>query len=175
MRNNRRPKDELLEYESYLYGDYGVEEVIDILEYYLNDEDEGFDEFVDEYYPYLPNDFSIEDMYRMYDDFKSVRGAEYYTEDGETYLELSDRHVLWEINADIDNYTYWDIADKAIDAFEQEYDVSDVGYAGRSGRHVVCPATWENLVRYDELVAGMKECQQDFIDYINSNYGEYEE
>ena len=78
---------------------------------------------------------------------------------------------MWEIDADIDSWEYWDIADGFINRFEEEYDVSDVGYAGRSGRHLVCPDTWKNVVRYDDLVAGAEKYQQDFIDYINTNYG----
>lgn len=144
-----------------------------MMEYYYDEDENSYAEFIEEvlnYYP--PYDFDNADAMQIYDDFTMGPPIEYYSWDGETYLELSDDPIMWSINADIDNVTYWEIADEFIDKFEQEYDISGVGYAGRSGRHVVCPDNWENVVRYDELVAGMQKYQKEFIDYINSNYGE---
>lgn len=121
------------------------------------------------YYP--PYDFDDEDVIQIYGDFIFARNVDYYSWDNEVWLELSDDRILWDIDADINEATYWMIAGNFIDKFEEEYGVSGVIYAGRSGRHVLCPNTWENVVRYDDLVVGMEQCQKDFIDYINSNYG----
>ena len=172
MRNNSISKDELYEVEAQLYDEYGtVEDVLETMEEY-SDGYNGLAEFIrevlDYYYPY---DFTAADALQIYKDFAAIGEVKYY--DG--YLELSDDHIMWKINADIDEYEYWTLADAFLEQFEKDYNVSDVGYLGRSGRHVVCPDTWENVLRYDELVAGMEKCQQEFIDYINSNYGEYEE
>ena len=164
-----KTKDELFDVESQLYDEYGtVEYVLDTIEEYY-DEETGYAEFIEEvldyYYPY---DFDESDAVQIHNDFASIGEVKYY----EGYLELSDDHIMWEIDANIDEYTYYMLADEFIREFEKDYDVSEVSYLGRSGRHVVCPDTWENVVRYDELVAGMQKYQQEFIDYINSNYEE---
>ena len=164
-----KTKDELFDVESQLYDEYGtVENVLSVIEEYY-DEETGYAEFIEEvldyYYPY---DFDESDAMQIYNDFASIDEVKYY----EGYLELSDDHILWEIDANIDDVTYWKLADAFISDFEKDYDVSEVSYLGRSGRHVVCPDNWENVVRYDELVDGMQKYQQEFIDYINSNYGE---
>lgn len=168
-----KTKDKLFDVESWLYDEYGsIDEVVETMEYYYDEEENSYEEFIEEvlnYYP--PYDFTDEDAIQIYDDFAMGPPIEYYSWDGETYIELSDRPVMWSINADIDNVTYWEIADEFIDKFEQEYDISGVGYVGRSNRHLVCPNTWENVVRYDDLVVGAEKYQQEFIDYINSNYG----
>ena len=168
MRNNRIPKDELFNVEAQLYDEYGtVEDVLETIEEY-SDGYNGLAEFIREVLDYYsPYDFTAADAMQIYKDFASIGEVTYY--DG--YIELSDDHIMWDIDADIDKETYYMLADGFIDQFEAEYNVSDVGYAGRSGRHLVCPNTWENVVRYDDLVAGAKEYQQEFIDYINSNYG----
>lgn len=163
-----KTKDELFDVESQLYDEYGtVEDVLDTIEEYY-DEETGYAGFIEEvldyYYPY---DFDESDAMQIYNDFASIGEVTYY----EGYLELSDDRIMWEIDANIDDTAYWMIADDFISDFEKDYDVSEVSYLGRSGRHVVCPDTWENVVRYDELVDGMQKYQQEFIDYINSNYG----
>lgn len=164
---------QLFDVESWLYDEYGsVEEVIETIEYYFDEDENSYAEFIEEvldYYP--PYDFDDEDVIQIYGDFISARNVDYYSWDGETYLELSDNHVMWDIDADIAEGTYWMIAGNFADKFEAEYDVSGVLFAGRSGRHLVCPNTWENVVRYDELVAGAEKCQREFVNYINSNYG----
>lgn len=165
-------KDQLFDVESWLYDEYGsIEEVLETIEWYFDEEENSYADFIEEVLENYDYGFDDYDVIQIYEDFAFARNVEYYTNDGETYLELSDKHILWEIDADIDSWEYWDIADGFINRFEEEYDVSDVGYAGRSGRHLVCPDTWKNVVRYDDLVAGAEKYQQDFIDYINTNYG----
>jgi hypothetical protein len=168
MRNNRIPKDELYEVEAKLYDEYGtVEDVLETIEEYSYGH-RGYADFIHEVLDYYSSyDFTAADALQIYRDFADIGEVKYY--DG--YLELSDDHIMWDIDADIDDETYYMLADDFIDSFEKEYDVHGVTYVGRSGRHVLCPDTWENVLRYDELVAGMKKCEQDFIDYINSNYG----
>ena len=171
---NMLSKDKLFDVESWLYDDYdSIDEILETIEDYYDEDGDNYNEFIDDVLNnYPPYDFDDADVRQIYDDFTRLGSlVEYYSEGGETYLELSDGRILWEIDADIDNGTYWDIADEFIDRFEAEYGVSDVGYVGRSGRHVVCPDTWENVVRYDDLVDGVAKYQQEFIDYINSNYG----
>lgn len=168
MKNRRMSKDRLFEVESELYSKYGtVENVLEAMEEYYY----GYNGMTDFVRDVLDDSafyhYSAADAMQIYNDFVSIGEVKYY----EDCLELSDDHIMWEINADIDEYEYWALADAFLEKFEKDYNVSDVGYVGRSGRHVVCPDTWENVVRYDELVAGMKKCQQDFIDYINNNYG----
>lgn len=166
-------KDQLFDVESWLYDDYdSIDEILETIEDYYDADGDNYNEFIDDVLDnYPPYDFDDSDVRQIYDDFAMARPVEYYSDGGETYLELSNDRILLEIDADIDNETYWNIADEFIDRFEAEYGVSDVGYVGRSGRHVVCPDTWENVVRYDDLVAGVEKYQQEFIDYINSNYG----
>ena len=168
MRNNRIPKDELYEVEAKLYDEYGtVEDVLETIEEYSYGH-RGYADFIHEVLDYYSSyDFTAADALQIYKDFAAIGEIKYY----EGYLELSDDRIMWEINADIDEYEYWTLADAFLEQFEKDYNVSEVTYLGRSGRHVVCLNTWENVSRYDELVAGMKKCQQDFIDYINSNYG----
>lgn len=168
MRSNRIPKDELYEVEAQLYDEYGtVEDVLETIEEYSYGH-RGYADFIHEVLDYYsPYDFTAADAMQIYKDFASIGEVKYY--DG--YLELSDDHIMWDIDADIDDETYYMLADDFIDSFEKEYDVSGVTYVGSSGRHVVCPNTWENVKRYDELVAGMENRQQEFIDYINSEYG----
>lgn len=166
-------KEQLFDVESWLYNDYdSIDEILETIEDYYDEDGDNYAEFIDDVLNnYPPYDFDDADVRQIYDDFAMARPVDYYSEGGETYLELSDGRILLDIDADIDNGTYWNIADEFIDRFEAEYDVSDVGYVGRSGRHVVCPDTWENVVRYDDLVDGVAKYQQEFIDYINSNYG----
>lgn len=171
MKNRRMSKDRLFKVESELYEKYGtVENVLEDMDTYYD----GYNGMADFVRDVLDDSafyhYSAADALQIYKDFAAIGEVKYY--DG--YLELSDDHIMWKINADIDEYEYWTLADAFLEQFEKDYNVSDVGYLGRSGRHVVCPDTWENVLRYDELVAGMEKCQQEFIDYINSNYGEYE-
>ena len=162
-------REKLFDVESWLYDDYdNIDEILETIEDYYDEDGDNYNEFIDDVLDnYPPYDFDDADVRQIYDDFASIGEVKYY----EGYLELSDDRILWNIDADIDDWEYWNIADEFIDRFEAEYGVSDVGYVGRSGRHVVCPDTWENVVRYDELVEGMKKYQQEFIDYINRNYG----
>ena len=166
-------RDRLFDVESWLYDEYGsIDEVVETIEYYYDEEENSYAEFIEEVLNnYPPYDFDDEDVIQIYEDFAFARNVEYYSWDGETYLELSDNPVMWSIDADIAEGTYWMLADDFTERFENEYNVSDVLFAGRSGKHLVCPNTWENVVRYDDLVAGAEKYQQEFIDYINSNYG----
>lgn len=164
-----KTKDELFDVESWLYEEYGgVDGVLETIEEYFYEDETHYAEFIEEvlnYYP--PYDFDESDAMQIYDDFASIGPVKYY----EDFLELSDDPILWAIDANIDEYTYYQLAGDFLRKFEKEYDVPGVGYTGRSNRHVVCPDTWENVVRYDELVDGMQKYQQEFVDYINSNYG----
>lgn len=168
-----KTKDQLFDVESWLYDEYGsIDEVVETMEYYYDEEENSYEEFIEEvlnYYP--PYDFTDEDAIQIYDDFAFARNIEYYSWDGETYIELSDRPVMWDIEADIADGTYWMLADEFAEKFEKEYNVSGVLFVGRSNRHLVCPNTWENVVRYDDLVVGAEKYQQEFIEYINRNYG----
>lgn len=84
-------------------------------------------------------------------------------------LELSDRHIAWEIDADIDDEEYWKLADQYSDKFDKEFSVNS-GYDGRGARHYVVDDTAENILRYNELKNGLKKYQDEFISYINTHY-----
>jgi hypothetical protein len=168
MRNNRIPKDELYEVESQLYDEYGtVEDVLETIEEY-SDGYNGLAEFIREVLDYYsPYDFTAADAMQIYKDFAAIGEVKYY--DG--YIELFDDPVMQWIEADIDEDTYRMIVEDYINSFEKEYGVSGVWFAGRGGKHCVCPNTWENVVRYDELVEGAEKYREDFIDFINREYG----
>ena len=168
-------KDQLFDVESWLYDEYGsIEEVLETIEWYFDEEENSYAEFIEEVldnYGYDWYDWDDADVMQIYEDFAFARNVEYYSWDGALWLELSDDPIMWKINADISEATYWMLADEFTSKFEEEYNVSDVVYGGRSSRHLLCPNTWENVVRYDDLVAGAEKYQQEFVDYINHNYG----
>ena len=93
-------------------------------------------------------------------------GLKYYEGD----IELSDKHILWDINADIDNEDYWALADEATEKFNAENGV-EASFNGRSGRHVVIEDTFDNFMRFKELKDNMEKAQQEFIDKVNNEYG----
>lgn len=172
-----KTKDQLYDVESWLYDKYGsIGEILDEIETYF-DEDGNYDRFIDDVLSYYDRGFDGTDVVQIYRDLDSIPELEYYSEypSGTTYLELSDVPILDYINADIDEYTYWQLADEFLERFEKEYNISNVGYIGRSNRHVVCDDSWENVYRYGELVDGMAKYQDEFVDYINSNYGKQRE
>lgn len=101
-------------------------------------------------------------------------GVEIYEDDHKgKLLQLSDRHVLWEVNApsgvseDEFEDVCRDLIDFGLDEFKKSHDNIDVGLYGRMGRHVCIPFTEYNLEHYFELRNDLDECIDETINGIN--------
>ena len=86
----------------------------------------------------------------------------YYSEDyGKEMIELSDRHILWEINTPNDEeYS------RVILAMQQEFlkiYKAHVYLLGRSGRHVCVPNTSENRRRVYNMTRTAERMQRQLI------------
>lgn len=91
-----------------------------------------------------------------------------YNEDRENFIELSDNHTLWKINANISEYDYVEYVNAAAEEFEQETG-TPLYFLGRSGRHVCVENTYENAIRYDELCAVQNRLEDEMVYAINHN------
>ena len=92
----------------------------------------------------------------------------YYSEDlRKDTLELSDRHVLWDITCDnFDEDLYSMAVQSAARRFMVEFGVP-VYIVGRSGRHVVVDDTKENRKWYQRMVKYVREKQDEIIESWN--------
>ena len=93
----------------------------------------------------------------------------YYSEDfRKNMLELSDRHVLWDIVCDnFDEDLYWISVESAARRFMTQFGVP-VYIVGRSGRHVVVEDNCENRKWYCRMVEYVREKQDELIEEWNN-------
>ena len=86
----------------------------------------------------------------------------YYADEmRDNMLELSDRHMLWEVHNNFNEGEYYALCDQAIEKLSQHYH-TEFGRYGRSGRHVCVPDTPMNRRHYSYMVAAVKR-EQDKI------------
>lgn len=93
----------------------------------------------------------------------------YHSEDlRKDMLELSDRHVLWNINGDsFDEELYNAAVRSAARRFMVQFGVP-VYIVGRSGRHVVVEDTRENRGMYERMVRYVRQRQDEIIESWNN-------
>lgn len=93
-----------------------------------------------------------------------------YTEwNGDTYLQLHDRHILWEVdNPQLDEDTLWEMTQGAIIALEDRYKDLLVSCLGRSGRHVCIEDTPINRRRYAAVKKKCDELTDELIQALNN-------
>lgn len=94
----------------------------------------------------------------------------YYNEDdGMSYLQLSDEHILWDVNVEPENFNeekYNRLCQEALERLKTKYN-TEFFMLGRSGRHVCVEDTLDNRVEYDDMAADVKAEQKELIDKLN--------
>lgn len=101
--------------------------------------------------------------------------VKYYRPDGgNALLQLSDNHTMFQLDLDPEldglDEIYWGIADKYLQAFEEETGVEPFA-EGRSSRHICVANTFDNFLNYNKLQEYQKVFEQQFIDFMNTKYG----
>lgn len=81
-------------------------------------------------------------------------------------LELSRRHILWEITNNIDEESYRGFVDEWLDKFKNLTGV-EIELLGRSGRHCCIKDTDKNRLNYESLKDQFNSFQDDFVYFIN--------
>ena len=81
-------------------------------------------------------------------------------------LELSRRHILWEITNNIDEEIYLGFVDEWLDKFKNLTGV-EIELLGRSGRHCCIKDTDKNRLNYESLKNQFNSFQDDFVSFIN--------
>lgn len=131
-------------------------------------EDDGdFPEY--EYFSDYVMDIPEDEFNRALEIVKSVvnKDIKTYTSEGKQYLELSDEHIMNRLNNNGKTEDDWiDLVGTAIDSFKENTGV-DLYQAGRMGRHMVVDYTYDNVKRYDELVAVCKEMADAAVEAFN--------
>ena len=82
-------------------------------------------------------------------------------------LELSRRHILWEITTDLEEELYCGFVNEWLEKFKERYDC-EVFLRGRSNRHCCIEDTDKNKLRYHELIKEFELFQDEFVEYINN-------
>jgi len=94
----------------------------------------------------------------------------YYNEDdGMNYLQLSDEHILWDVNVEPENFNeekYNRLCQEALERLKAKYN-TEFFMLGRSGRHVCVEDTLDNRVEYDDMAADVKAEQKELINKLN--------
>lgn len=88
------------------------------------------------------------------------------------FLELSDRHVLWDINTQGNKFDveHWNLTVEFYAKNFEENFQTELLLLGRSGRHVCVDDNEENRERYNEMVEYIKELQKLLIQEVNAYY-----
>ena len=89
------------------------------------------------------------------------------------YLQLADNRVLWECETanDEDLQVYQLFVNKAISDFEKETGV-EIFLLGRNSRHVCVKHTYENALKYQDLVQVQQRLEKQLIKDYNEEMGE---
>lgn len=82
-------------------------------------------------------------------------------------LELSRRHILWEITNDMDEEIYKNFVDEWLDKFNTDNEC-EILLLGRSARHCCIEDSDQNKLRYHDLKNKFQEFQDSFVEYINN-------
>ena len=97
------------------------------------------------------------------------------------YIELSDNHTLWNIeapdgfNGDFDIELYNFFVEQAMEQFEQDTGV-EIYQCGRSGRHICVSVDFDNILNYEDLRLKQAELEQQVIGEAESNcFGQADE
>lgn len=86
----------------------------------------------------------------------------YYSEElRDDVIELSDRHILWEVN-NYDEHAYCMFVSGFITEFEKIYN-EELYLCGRSGRHVCVKNTPDNRRRVYNMTRTVERMQRDLI------------
>lgn len=135
-------------------------------------EDEGYYNYYEEEWPGLTDQEKVDAYFDYMGEFETAEELGLPIYNG--YLQLSDRSVLVEINADVDEF-YGTEVERALTNFERDYEVEDgVWQDGRSGRHIVMKPTRNNILRFYELQEAYREAEDKFIAKMNGESDEYE-
>lgn len=93
----------------------------------------------------------------------------FYCADNDCYIELSDNHTLWDIDApdgfESDSFfeeTYAMIVNEAATDFKKETGI-DLLYLGRMGRHVCVETTLDNVINYHKLQSVQDKLEKEVI------------
>lgn len=136
--NASEEKDSLLNYMFELISEYRIFDLANI---------PSFEE-VREYFDDSITKPKYERCVKLLTD--AVEGVETYSDDGRTYIQLSDNHTALQLDCDIEPEMYGTLVDRAIEDFKQETGV-DLYLLGRSGRHVCVDVNLHNLLNYATL------------------------
>lgn len=102
-----------------------------------------------------------------------IYNADFYVDDHKEMLQLHDHHTLWKINLP-ENYfgnfefEYNCAVQHALIEFIKKASVDgEIGYYGRSGRHVCVPLTFHNLANYSKLKEIAENLEKEVINKFN--------
>lgn len=101
----------------------------------------------------------------------------YYLNGRVPFLELSDYHVLWEIDTkghEFDVSLYEDNVEYYCKIFAEKFQ-TEIFLLGRSGRHVCVDYNEENIEKFDDMQEFVKKAQEEIIQNMNNFYENYKE
>ena len=151
---------------SYIYDTYFKNEK-NLIDNFDQDFIEKAYKEVNEYYDDSIDWKSFAKIYNMLYDTSANQYFKYYEND----IQLSDDHVIFEIDHAVDPEDYWYIARMYCEDFE-ELTGEKIGTAGRMDRHIVVDNTAKNFIDFAELRDLQQSLQKDFIAEINEMEGE---
>lgn len=114
--------------------------------------------------------------YNLYELIRTIKEAielyndtsdKLYRGENGTFLQLSDRSTILELNKDISPDEYSSLVEEACRKFKAQTGV-EVYCEGRSGRHICVDYTYDNAVRYDELCQVQTSLENWVIDTVNN-------
>lgn len=82
-------------------------------------------------------------------------------------LELSRRHILWEITTDMEQDLYVEFVNEWLERFDTDHNC-EVFLLGRNNRHCCVKDTDQNKLRYHELKEQFQAFQDAFVEYMNN-------
>lgn len=129
----------------------------------LNIDEDTFAELKD-YYDSGLKKWTYNKIIRLFNNTLSNEHFRYYEND----IELDDTRVMWDINTDIDEETYWFYADCFLRDFDTNFGVETL-FAGRGYRHIVIKDNIDNFINYNKLRNEYIKVRNNFIEFINSN------
>ena len=86
-------------------------------------------------------------------------------------LQLSDDHIMWKFQNDINPNEYYMIIDYYAEIFEKIFN-TPLYYCGRSGRHVCVDDTPRNRRMYGKMIEWVENAQREIVNDINSRTNE---
>ncbi|MCD8211638.1 MAG: hypothetical protein LUC17_01250 [Oscillospiraceae bacterium] len=139
-------------------------------DYFLYDEDMPGYEDLEEEYDIDKNTYNkVVSFFNELDSKLKSGEIETYIDDRVLFLELSDRHVFWDLESEEDiplEYLEF-LIDHYLADFKEQTGI-DVYLLGRSNRHACVDFTLENIINYDNLKYTWENYENDFIDDVNN-------